>query len=161
MHAFHIAGLSDEITRAVRQTRRAPEYGHPVHEELAGGTGPCRACLQPFLVGEEHRLLFTYRPAGQDGTLGAPGPVFIHSRECPRYQGSSFPPGLRLLPLLFEGRAGGNRVLAARRASGAEIDGVLAELLADTRHDYLYVRHGEAGCHIARIDRLAPDEPAR
>jgi hypothetical protein len=154
VHPFHIAGLSDEITGAVRQTRRAPEYGHPVHEELAGGTGPCRACLQQFLVGEEHRLLFTYRPASHDGTLGAPGPVFIHSRECERYAGSTFPPGLRSLPLLFEARASENRVLAARRASGEEIDQVLDELLADERTDYLYLRHGEAGCHIARIDRM-------
>ena len=74
MEDYHVLGLSDELTREVRQTLRAPEYGHPVLRELAGGTGPCRACLEQFNVGHEERLLFTYRPAGGDGHLERPGP---------------------------------------------------------------------------------------
>jgi len=150
---FHVLGLSDEMTGEVRHTLLAPEYGHPVLRELARGTGPCRACLDVFQVGEEDRLLFTYRPTGGEGTLGAPGPVFIHAQPCRQFRGTAFPPGLRSLPLLFEARASGNRILTTRRATGTEIDDVLMELLTEPGADYLHVRHGEAGCHITRVDR--------
>ena len=158
MAAYHILGLSDDLTSEVRQTLRAPEYGHPVLRELAGGTGPCRACLEQFKVGQEERLLFTYRPAGGDGTLGAPGPVFIHASPCRQYRGTGFPLGLRSLPLLIEARVGGNRIPAARSVFGTEVDAVLEELFANPQVDYLHVRHGESGCHIARVDR--GDRPA-
>jgi hypothetical protein len=150
---FYIRGLADDLTAEVRQTLRSQEYGHPALRETARGTGPCRACLGLFTVGKEERLLFTYRPAEDDGTLGAPGPVFIHAEDCGQYQGDVFPPTLRQLPLLLEARASGNRVLAARRATGAGVDEALEALLADPEVDYLYLRHGEAGCHIARVTR--------
>jgi hypothetical protein len=159
MADYHILGLSDELTEEVRQTLRAPDYGHPVLREVAGGTGPCRACLEQFKVGQEERLLFTYRPASGDGTLGAPGPVFIHASVCRQYRGTGFPPGLRSLPLLIEARASGNRILAARRVFGTEVDGVLDEFFGDPQVDYLHVRHGEAGCHIARVRRGALSAP--
>ena len=153
MTAFHILGLADDFTAEVRHTLRAPEYGHPVVEETAKGTGPCRACLAPFRVGEERRLLFTYRPTSDDGTLGAPGPVFIHADPCPQYRGERFPERLGAFPLLVEARARGNRIPQARRVTGADADAVLGELLADPDVAYLHVRHGEAGCHIARVNR--------
>lgn len=152
-HDILIRGLADDLTTAVRQTLRSPEYGHPVLREVASGTGPCRACLSLFVVGVDERLLFTYRPAETDGSLGAPGPVFIHAEPCPRYEGTTFPPALRSLPLLLEARAGQNRVLASRRVTGDEVDGAIAAMLADPAVTSLYVRHGEAGCHIARVER--------
>ena len=160
---FHVLGLPDEISRTVRDTMLAPEYGHPVIREIARGTGPCRTCLDVFHVGEEERLLFTYRPAGEEGTLGAPGPVFIHARRCRQFRGTEFPQGLRALPLLIEGRASGNRILMARRATGPEIDDVLRDLLGEAQVDYLHVRHGEAGCHITRVSRgpIPPAIPVR
>ena len=153
MTGFHVLGLPEVLTGEVRQTGRSPGYGHPVFREVARGTGPCRACLEQFQVGEEERLLFTYRPASREGMLGAPGPVFIHARACPQYRGTAFPPGLRSLPLLLEAWATGNRILSARRVTGAETDAVIAELLKDPRTAWLHVRHGEAGCHIASINR--------
>jgi hypothetical protein len=155
-----IRGLPDTLTTAVRQTLRSPEYGHPVMREVASGTGPCRACLSLFDVGSDERLLFTYRPSETDGTLGAPGPVFIHAEECPRYEGTVFPPTLRELPLLFEARAGENRVLASRRATGEAVEEAMAELLANPAVTHLYIRHGEAGCHIARVERRSGGAPA-
>ena len=153
MIEFHIAGLPDTLTEEVRATLRSPGYGHPVYQEVAAGTGPCRACLEQFRVGEEERILFTYRPTSDNGNLGAPGPVFIHARRCEQYRDSSFPPGLRSLPLLIEGIGKDDRIPVTRRVTGTEVDGVVAELLGDPHVEYLHVRHGEAGCHIARVNR--------
>jgi len=153
MAIFHLLGLSDGLTREVRETLLSPGYGHPVVRETARGTGPCRACLELFEVGKEERLLFTYRPPSRDGMLGAPGPVFIHARDCRQYRGTAFPSGLLSLPLLIEAWASGNLILSARRVTGAEAEDVIAELLEAPRTAYLHIRHGEAGCHIASVDR--------
>ena len=154
MIEYYIAGLDDTLTEEVRATGRSPGYGHPTYEEVATGTGPCRACLEQFRIGEEERILFTYRPPTDNGNLGAPGPVFIHAERCTQYRGSSFPPSLRTLPLLVEGVAKDNRVPVSRRVTGAEIDGALAELFGHPDVDYLHVRHGDAGCHITRVNRI-------
>lgn len=153
MAAFHLLGLSNALTREVRETGLSPGYGHPVVREIARGTGPCRACLEQFQVGKEERLLFTYRPPSRDGMLGAPGPVFIHARDCRQYRVAEFPPGLLSLPLLIEAWASGNRILSARRVTGAATEEVIAGLLQDPQTVYLHVRHGEAGCHIASVER--------
>lgn len=150
---YHILGLDGDITDEVRRTRRSPQYGHPAHHEIATGTGPCRACLEPFRVGEEERLLFTYRPLLGNGTLEAPGPVFIHARPCTQYRGTAFPETLHALPLLVEAKARDNRIPEALRVSGRDVDPVLVRLLAKPEVEYVHVRHGEAGCHIARVDR--------
>jgi hypothetical protein len=56
---FSIRAIPDEISAAARNTRKSPQYGHPAHVEVAGGTGPCRQCLCTFDVGKENRILFT------------------------------------------------------------------------------------------------------
>ena len=106
---FVVRGIPQEIADEVRRTRRSPGYGHPAHLELASGTGPCRCCLQPFVPGQDERLLFTYRPPGAD-SLMAPGPVFIHAAHCQAFAADGFPEGLRDLPLAFEARLSGSRV---------------------------------------------------
>lgn len=153
MSEYHVLGLDDVITHEVRRTLRSPQYGHAALVELAAGTGPCRACLHPFRVGEEERVLFTYRPDGGTDGLGAPGPVFIHAQDCERYRGSRFPPALSGFEVILEARSAGNRVPYAQHASGADVDRVIDALLADADVEYVNVRHATAGCHIARVER--------
>jgi hypothetical protein len=153
MQDYHIVGLTDEFAAEVRRTMRSPEYGHPAVREVATGTGPCRVCLRRFEVGLDERILFTYRSVVDEDTVGAPGPVFIHANACARYQDTRFPEDLYTLPVILEGRAPGNRVPRAVTVDGAQADGAIAELLAHPEVEYVHVRHGVAGCHIARVNR--------
>jgi hypothetical protein len=148
---FVVRGVPQEIADQVRRTHASPGYGHPAHLEVAGGTGPCRCCLEPFVPGVDQRLLFTYRPAG-DGLM-APGPVFIHAEHCEAYTGEGFPDALRGLPLAFEARASHDRVtaLSARDDESAEAQ---MQRLFDHDAQWLHVRHAEAGCFIARVEKL-------
>lgn len=152
MSSFSIEGLPSELTDEVRSTLRSPGYGHPVVRDIAQGTGPCRSCFGLFDVGREERLLFTYRPSSGSQAVGAPGPVFIHSRKCGRYEEDGFPDSLRELPLFFEGRSENGRVVEVAPATAEAIDDVIDQLLASETVDFLFVRHREAGCHIGRID---------
>jgi hypothetical protein len=161
MTAYHVLGLDDTITGEVRSTMRSPQYGHPATLEVAAGTGPCRACLEPFRVGEEERVLFTFRPDAGTGSLAAPGPVFIHARTCERYRGTRFPPALSDFELIAEARAGGNRVPVAREVRGAHVEAIIEMLLADADVEYVNVRHAKAGCHVARVSRGPLPVPAK
>lgn len=139
--------LADEV----RRTRKSPGYGHPVHEEIAGGTGPCRCCLRPFVPGVDRRLLFTYRPPARGGSLMAPGPVFIHADHCQAYEQENFPDALRGLPLAYEARTDGGRVIAV--AGGDASPEEQLESLFAAGAQWVHLRHAEAGCFIARIEK--------
>lgn len=152
---FVIRGIPQEIADEVRRTRRSPGYGHPAHLEVAGGTGPCRCCLKPFVPGKDQRLLFTYRPANAQGSLMAPGPVFIHADHCEAYADSGFPEGLRALPLAFEARASGSRVTELSAREGVPAESQMKVLFEEHAAQWLHLRHAEAGCFIARVDRAA------
>lgn len=155
MTELRFRGIPETLAAEVRATLRAPEYGHPAHRELAKGYGPCRQCLRTFAVGEEDRILFTYQPFRDAGSLPAPGPVFIHADACERYDGTTLPPDFRALPLVFEAYRNGGWLVAQERV-GTELS---EELLRDMfdRHgaDYVHIRNGEAGCFMARVERLA------
>ena len=150
---FIVRGVPQDIADEVRRTRRSPEYGHPAHLEVAGGTGPCRCCLQPFIPGHEQRLLFTDRPRAGDGSLMAPGPVFIHAEHCAAYEAPGFPDALRSLPLAFEARTSGSRVTEISTRHDAPAEAQMKVLFEDHYAGWLHVRHAEAGCFIARVDR--------
>jgi uncharacterized protein DUF1203 len=152
---YVIRGVPQDVADEVRRTRRAPGYGHPAHLEVAQGTGPCRCCLRPFVPGREQRLLFTYRPPNSDGNLMAPGPVFIHADHCEAFAGADFPEGLRALPLAFEARAAGSRVTVLTRHADVSAEAQMKVLFEDHQAEWLHLRHAEAGCYIARVDRAA------
>jgi len=135
----------------------SPQYGHPVHAERATGYGPCRQCLQTFRVGTDERLLFTYQPFTDPAALPAPGPVFIHRGPCNRYDGPGLPEALRPLPLAVEGYGADGVLLIQRRIGTASFETVLEGVFKPADVQYAHLRNAEAGCFIARIDRLQPE----
>jgi hypothetical protein len=83
----------------------------------------------------------------------APGPVFIHAQHCDAYDGPGFPDALRSLPLAFEARVSGSRVVELSARADAPAEAQLKVLFEDHFAQWLHVRHAEAGCFIARVDR--------
>jgi Protein of unknown function (DUF1203) len=153
MPSFIVRPIGRDITAAVRTTLRAPQYGHPVHRELARGTGPCRECLSAFDVEREERLLFTYNPHDDADLTPQPGPVFIHAEPCEPFTSDAYPGGLKTIPVLAEAHyLDATRSAANRLEQGGE-SAMLEAMLADDRVRCLHLRHAEAGCFIARVDR--------
>lgn len=153
MLTFQVAGIDTEIARQVRATGCAVAYPHPTHREVARGSGPCRHCLNTFRIGEEERILFTHQPFSSPDTIPAPVPVFIHANDCPRYDAREFPAPLRVLPLVFDGIGAMGLPRRQLRVSDGDAESAIAELFADPDVWYVHVRHGEAGCFVARVDR--------
>lgn len=153
MQRYRIQGIPHSLAEEVRRSRRSPQYGHPVHQEVATGYGPCRLCLQTFTEGRDERLLFTYQPFTDPAALPSPGPVFIHGEDCTRYDGPALPEALRPLPLAADGYGPGGALLVQRRVRQSRFEDVLEEVFGAPGVQYVHLRNAEAGCFIARIDR--------
>ncbi len=155
MSAYRIQGIPETIATAARHLMKSPQYGHPAHVEKATGYGPCRLCLQTFRVGTDERLLFTYQPFTDPTALPLPGPVFIHRAGCERYDAPALPEALRSLPLTLEGYGPGGQQLVQQRIAASPFEAALDSVFERGDVDYAHLRNTEAGCFIARIDRLA------
>ena len=83
----------------------------------------------------------------------APGPVFIHADGCESYRGDGFPDRLRELPLAFEARTSGSRVSGISARADVSAEAQIRVLFEEYDSRWLQVRHAEAGCFIARVDR--------
>jgi hypothetical protein len=107
--------------------------------------------LRPFRIGEDERVLFTYNPFPDEADLPSPGPVVVHRDDCARYEGEGFPIELASVPLTLEGYDERGVTLARVRAH--DPDAAARDLLARAGVAYAHVRHAEAGCFIARVER--------
>jgi hypothetical protein len=150
---YRVSGIPEPLARAVRSSLASPQYGHPAHVEVATGYGPCRLCLQTFREGEEERILFTYQPFTDASALPSPGPVFIHRKECERYDTFAFPDALRHLPLAVDGYGAAGRLVRQAIVGEEPIEQVLDGVFTAGPVAYAHVRNGEAGCFIARVER--------
>ena len=151
---FSIRAIPDEISAAARNTRKSPQYGHPAHAEVAGGTGPCRQCLCTFDVGKENRILFTYNPFDGLDPYPSPGPIFVHETPCATYSPQDkFPDTLRSLPLVFEGYVSDRCVTVREKVNDGAAETAITRIFDQPEVEYIHVRHGEAGCFIAHINR--------
>ena len=151
---FRIVPIDATFADRVRREQRSPQYGHPATVEVATGYGPCRQCLRTFRVGEEDRILFTYNPVPKDDGLAQPGPIFIHKDPCAAFEGSGVPPELRGLPLFLEGFGRGTWTVRREPVEAESIEADIAAMLRDPAIDLLQIRNVEAGCFIARVERL-------
>ena len=154
MSTYRIQGIPNSIATAARESMKSPQYGHPAHAEMATGYGPCRLCLETFRVGTEERLLFTYQPFTDSAALPAPGPVFIHRTPCQHYDGLGLPEALRPLPLALDGYGASGVLLVQRRVGSSRFEAVLERVFEAEEVEYAHLRNAEAGCFIARIDRI-------
>jgi len=152
--AFQVLAISDSVAAQVREELASPQYGHPAHVEVAGGTGPCRSCLRTFEVGKEERILFTYNPFDGLDAYPSPGPVFIHRAACSPHSGTGFPEGLRSLPLTLEAYGDDRWILDRVRVTNGQADEAIETLLTNAAVRYVHIRHSEAGCFIAQVNRM-------
>ncbi len=155
MSSYRVLAIPTKVAQKVRETGKAPGYGHPAHTEVATGYGPCRHCLRTFHVGEDRRTLFTYDPFFGIEGIPLPGPIFIHADGCERYfEDGGYPQDMLQHAVVFNAYGRGQNLIA-RVVTDAN-DGheaVVNDLLKRDDVDYIEVRDREAGCFDFRIER--------
>lgn len=151
---FVVMAIPTKVAALVRETNRAPGYGHPAHTELATGYGPCRHCLRTFRVGQETRTLFTYDPFHGLERIPLPGPIFIHADECTRFApDAGYPPDMLEHAAVMNAYREGQELVDRRVVEPGSHVEVVRDLLAKREVDYIEVRDLEAGCFDFRIER--------
>lgn len=151
---YKIVPIPSEMARSVRENMKSAQYGHPAFADVAKGYGPCRVCLKTFIKDAEERILFTYNAFENLSDLPLPSPVYIHKDECEAFNKAGFPPELSDLPLLFEGFANDSELIKREAVKKENIDTQIAEIFALENVNYINIRNSEAGCFVARIERL-------
>ncbi len=152
---IRVMTITTEVATKVRQTKKSPQYGHPAHQELAGGYGPCRHCLKVFAIGKDERILFTYNPFQGVDDVPYPGPIYIHAEERERYpETSGYPEHLRKYGSVVSAYGAQQKLLAEEHVDDGSQPSVVERFLIDEAVRYVHVRDKTAGCFDFRIQRL-------
>src|SRR6185369_1880658 len=152
--SYKVIPISNEICNEVRETLISPQYKHPASVSIATGYGPCRSCLKTFNEGKEERILFTYNSFEGLSDLPLPGPVFIHEHECRNYDKVVFPRDLSPLPVLLEGFGDSSELIVREPLDTDQPDAQIERIFSREDIRYINIRNAEAGCFVARIDRM-------
>src|SRR5215470_6471426 len=153
MSSSHAVAIPTEVADSVRTTMKSPKYGFPAHKEVAAGRAPCRHCLQLVKIHEEEAILFTMDAFHGQNVPPSPGPVYIHAKECARFEESEgIPETYRKRLLTLEAFGADRKLLEEVRTNGEE-DSAAATLLAKPEVEYVHVRSTEAGCYLFRLER--------
>jgi Protein of unknown function (DUF1203) len=159
MTRFKIVPLSAEYAEKIR-TSMKDDYKNEVLEKLATGYGPCRVSLEPFVPGEDMRLIFSHSPFKINNAFNQPGPIFIHKKEAQPYADvHRFPPRIKAdpknFPLTLIGYSRGQKMVFAKLVGDADVDELIPQIFdAHPEVAYLHARNAEACCFICAIERV-------
>lgn len=159
MNKFKIVPLSASFANRIRQTG-VDDFGHPVTEKIATGSGPCRVSLKPFNKGVDRRLVFSHSPFEVDNAYNQPGPVFINSAQVEEYADVyRFPPEIKAdkksFPLSLIGYNEEQQMVFTQLVGDADVDELIGEIFDDRKDvKYLHARNSQACCYICKIERV-------
>ncbi len=152
-----MVAIPTAVANAVRQTLCAPTYGFPAHTEMATDSAPCRHCLRQITAQIDETILFTYDRFAEVESLPQPGPIYIHAKNCQRYdEHAGFPEELRASPRTLEAYARGRHLIALEYVTDGNFESAISHLFAEQRVDYIQVQSTVAGCFTFRIERELP-----
>jgi len=152
---YRVVAIPDEISSEVRRTLISPQYKSlAANVSVANGYGPCRSCLQVFDQGKDRRIYLTYNSFEGLSPLPDPGPIFLHENECSRFESDGFPPDILDLPVYLEAFADESRLVERVAMNREDVNSQVTDLFASDQVRFINLRNAEAGCFIARVERI-------
>lgn len=152
---YRVLAIPENISSQVRRTLVSPQYKSlAANVSVANGYGPCRSCLKVFDQGRDRRIYLTYNSFDGLSPLPDPGPIFIHENECSRFAADHFPPDILELPIYLEAFADESRLVERVAMSRESVDAQIAGLFVNDQVRFINLRNAEAGCFIARVEKL-------
>jgi hypothetical protein len=129
--------------------------------ETAGGkrttvsdanTAPCRRCLTDAQPGEDV-VLVSYDPFTVDSPYRSASPVFVHAKNCARYEGAAIPEQQRRRLLSVRSFDADAMMREADVVDGTDLDAAIEKMFADDAVEFIHVHNAKPGCfavHVAR-----------
>src|SRR5215216_1448155 len=149
--SFKIVPLSKDYAARIRAAGR-DDFGNQIEEQLAGGYGPCRVSLKPFVPGVDRRTLIGHSPFEVSNAFNQPGPVFFNSADVDEYSDvHKFPAEIKAdrinFPLTLIGYSHDQRMVFTELVGDKDVDEMIDRIFQERPEvDYLHARNAEAGC---------------
>lgn len=157
MPQFRCTAIPTETARRWRDTGR-DDRNQPLHRRVADGPGfPCRHCLRLGEAGEV-MLLGSYHLPHPQGVYWTPSPIFLHARDCARFDTVDVIAPVVLANGLVSVRAYDAAELClydlGAVSEGAAVAPLLARALADPRTRFVNIHTARPGCLLTAVERL-------
>jgi hypothetical protein len=149
---FQVSALPTEFARRIRE-RMEDDAGNRLTVRRDGERHQCRHCLRLTEPGEGF-ILLSYSPFSSRQPYAEHGPIFIHERNCSRYDRErEYPEEFPRKAVVLRGYNAAEEIVGAEYAGGREVEDVIGELFADARVSRIHARNSTYGCFMFRIDR--------
>lgn len=152
---FRCVAIDTEAAARFRRTG-LDDAGRTVIRRIATGVGePCRHCLRLAEAGEEILLLSWNLPRPQS-VYWTPSPIFLHARDCVRFEAEGEVPEIVRRNGLVSVRAydadGMCLYDLGKVMTGEEVDGPLAAALGDARTAFVNIHTARPGCLLCAAE---------
>lgn len=149
-----VKGLDTGFVRAIRQDGPDANGQVALRKLAVAKANPCRHCLGLIEEGEP-MLVLVYRPFNALQPYAEVGPIFLHAKDCTRYESDRLPGWfVNLQPALIRGYGGDDwiRYETGSVVPGEELDAVASRILSDPEVEYVHIR-SKFNCFLCRVER--------
>jgi hypothetical protein len=149
-----IRGIPTEHAEQLRQGVPDANGQPALVREALGQSNPCRHCLQLIEEGDE-KLVLSYRPFDSVQPYAETGPIFLHKRECLRFESDAFPFWFAYLePAIVRGYGSDDwiRYETGNVVPGRALPAECTKILADEEIAYVHIR-SKFNCFQCRVER--------
>jgi len=116
----------------------------------------CRHCGENIGIGETV-LLLSYSPFSRSQPFAETGPVLLHGKSCDTYNehATAQPAITSIATRLVRGYDKDERIVygTGTHVAADDLEKTCAEMLADTRIQFLHIRSSTNNCWQGRVDR--------
>ena len=149
-----VRGIDSEFVNLVRSGGTDANGQRALLTKAVGQANPCRHCLQLIAEGDD-KLVLAYRPFSALQPYAEVGPIFLHQRECQRFEGEELPGWFaHLQPALIRGYGQDDwiRYETGNVVSGRELGAECERILNGPEVAYVHIR-SKYNCFQCRVDR--------
>ena len=149
-----VRGIDSEFVNLVRSGGNDANGQRALLTKAVGQANPCRHCLQLIAEGDD-KLVLAYRPFSELQPYAEVGPIFLHQRECQRFEGEELPGWFaHLQPALIRGYGQDDwiRYETGNVVSGRELGAECERILNGPEVAYVHIR-SKYNCFQCRVDR--------
>lgn len=153
-----VRGIDSDFVRSMRNGGEDANGQRAVSMKAVGSANPCRHCLQLIAEGDD-MLVLAYRPFSRLQPYAEVGPIFLHRKDCQRYDGEGLPAWFaHLNPALIRGYGHDDwiRYETGIVVAGGELGAEAGRILGDPDVAYVHVR-SKYNCFQCRVDRPQPE----
>jgi len=160
MTRFRCIAIETGTARRWRATGQ-DDRGQALHRRVVDGPGfPCRHCLRLGAPGET-MLLGSYTLPHPQGVYWTPSPIFLHERDCARFEAADeIAPIVTANPLVSVRSYDAEEMCLydlGQVIAGADVAAPLARALGDPRAGFINIHTARPGCLLCRVERSPPD----